>query len=569
MRGEAARGGRARGHLRSRSPADDGRIRPRPAAQPRPAPPAAAGSGAAPRDEAGRRRAGGGRVPLLDRLLRGFTRLPTRCSSANARRSTSTTSSCWRWSCSRGREEIRRSWSGRFELLMVDEFQDTNRRQLEILRLLERENLFTVGDEFQAIYGFRHAEVAIFRERAELLSRTGVEPRADAQLPQPARAGGDGRRRIRGAPGGLHPRARGPREPDPAGGGAGGRAAADPEGRLGGGSAASVAAIAAGLPARRRSGARPRRGCSPAAWRSWSPPGRRAPARSSCCCGRSGTSPCTSARCSSRGSPRSPRPGPTGRAARSKTCSPTCGCSPTRSTRWRCTRSLAGPLGGVSRDGLALLALAAQERGVAGLRAGVGGRRRELGLAARRRAGAASGFCVPSSSRSAPAPRCGRSGELIARALRAAGAAERARPRAGGGRRRAGQRPQARPPGAPLRSERGPRPAGLPRPRRLPEGAGPRRARRTRPALSDSRRGAADEHPRRQGAGVPGRVRRRPRPRAQHADAGTARRRRAHRPAAAAPRRRREHARRSSTRRCARSAAPRKPSRRTGSCTWR
>ncbi len=72
-----------------------------------------------------------------------------------------------------GRGEIRESWSGRFELVMVDEFQDTNRRQLEILRLLERENLFTVGDGFQAIYGFRHAEVAIFRERAELLSPSG------------------------------------------------------------------------------------------------------------------------------------------------------------------------------------------------------------------------------------------------------------------------------------------------------------------------------------------------------------------------------------------------------------
>ena len=71
-----------------------------------------------------------------------------------------------------GRPEIRDSWSGRFELVMVDEFQDTNRRQLEILRLLERGNLFTVGDEFQAIYGFRHAEVAIFRDRAELLSRS-------------------------------------------------------------------------------------------------------------------------------------------------------------------------------------------------------------------------------------------------------------------------------------------------------------------------------------------------------------------------------------------------------------
>ena len=73
-----------------------------------------------------------------------------------------------------GNAEIRRSWSERFELLMVDEFQDTNHRQLAILRLLENDNLFTVGDEFQAIYGFRHADVAIFRERAELLAAGGA-----------------------------------------------------------------------------------------------------------------------------------------------------------------------------------------------------------------------------------------------------------------------------------------------------------------------------------------------------------------------------------------------------------
>ncbi len=73
-----------------------------------------------------------------------------------------------------GRREIRRSWAERFELLMVDEFQDTNRRQLELLQMLDRDNLFTVGDEFQAIYGFRHAEVEIFRERAGLLSASGA-----------------------------------------------------------------------------------------------------------------------------------------------------------------------------------------------------------------------------------------------------------------------------------------------------------------------------------------------------------------------------------------------------------
>ncbi len=63
------------------------------------------------------------------------------------------------------RAALRGAWSERFELLMVDEFQDTNRRQLEIVRALDRGNLFTVGDEFQSIYGFRHADVSLFRER--------------------------------------------------------------------------------------------------------------------------------------------------------------------------------------------------------------------------------------------------------------------------------------------------------------------------------------------------------------------------------------------------------------------
>ena len=48
---------------------------------------------------------------------------------------------------------------------MVDEFQDTNRLQLDVLEALERDNLFAVGDELQSIYRFRHADVTIFRER--------------------------------------------------------------------------------------------------------------------------------------------------------------------------------------------------------------------------------------------------------------------------------------------------------------------------------------------------------------------------------------------------------------------
>jgi ATP-dependent exoDNAse (exonuclease V) beta subunit len=66
--------------------------------------------------------------------------------------------------------DIRAAWSERFELMMIDEFQDTNARQLAILSALERENLFTVGDEMQAIYGFRDADVEIFRSRSDALA---------------------------------------------------------------------------------------------------------------------------------------------------------------------------------------------------------------------------------------------------------------------------------------------------------------------------------------------------------------------------------------------------------------
>ena len=69
------------------------------------------------------------------------------------------------------RPEIREREQLRFRSLMVDEFQDTNRLQCELIDLVadgpgERE-LFFVGDEFQSIYGFRHADVAVFRERRE------------------------------------------------------------------------------------------------------------------------------------------------------------------------------------------------------------------------------------------------------------------------------------------------------------------------------------------------------------------------------------------------------------------
>jgi ATP-dependent helicase/nuclease subunit A len=70
-------------------------------------------------------------------------------------------------------EDVRRHWSERLELLMVDEFQDTSPRQLAVLRALERDNLFTVGDAWQSIYGFRHADVGLFRARRAELAEQG------------------------------------------------------------------------------------------------------------------------------------------------------------------------------------------------------------------------------------------------------------------------------------------------------------------------------------------------------------------------------------------------------------
>src|SRR5580698_4637545 len=55
------------------------------------------------------------------------------------------------------REKLNR----RYEFLMVDEYQDTNRSQYELMRLLsaDRGNIAVVGDEDQSIYGWRGANI--------------------------------------------------------------------------------------------------------------------------------------------------------------------------------------------------------------------------------------------------------------------------------------------------------------------------------------------------------------------------------------------------------------------------
>jgi DNA helicase-2/ATP-dependent DNA helicase PcrA len=55
--------------------------------------------------------------------------------------------------------QVRRSLSSRYQYIMVDEYQDTNRLQADLVRLLAdaHQNVMAVGDDSQSIYSFRGA----------------------------------------------------------------------------------------------------------------------------------------------------------------------------------------------------------------------------------------------------------------------------------------------------------------------------------------------------------------------------------------------------------------------------
>lgn len=61
------------------------------------------------------------------------------------------------------REDIRAAWQQKFAYILIDEFQDINRIQYEIVKMLagDTQNLFVVGDDDQSIYRFRGAKPEI------------------------------------------------------------------------------------------------------------------------------------------------------------------------------------------------------------------------------------------------------------------------------------------------------------------------------------------------------------------------------------------------------------------------
>jgi DNA helicase II / ATP-dependent DNA helicase PcrA len=58
-------------------------------------------------------------------------------------------------------EKVRQHYQRRFQYVLVDEYQDTNRPQYELIKLLasEHHNICAVGDEDQSIYSWRGADI--------------------------------------------------------------------------------------------------------------------------------------------------------------------------------------------------------------------------------------------------------------------------------------------------------------------------------------------------------------------------------------------------------------------------
>ena len=73
-------------------------------------------------------------------------------------------------------DDLRQHLSRRFQYLMVDEYQDTNRLQAELVRLLAstHQNVMAVGDDSQSIYSFRGANFRNIMDFPDLFPGTRI-----------------------------------------------------------------------------------------------------------------------------------------------------------------------------------------------------------------------------------------------------------------------------------------------------------------------------------------------------------------------------------------------------------
>ena len=67
------------------------------------------------------------------------------------------------------RPDVLAGWQKKFRYILIDEFQDINRIQYDVIRMLAlpENNLFVVGDDDQAIYGFRGADSSLLFQSRE------------------------------------------------------------------------------------------------------------------------------------------------------------------------------------------------------------------------------------------------------------------------------------------------------------------------------------------------------------------------------------------------------------------
>ena len=62
---------------------------------------------------------------------------------------------------------VAQEYQRQFKEIYIDEYQDSNDVQEELVRAIEKKNVFMVGDVKQSIYGFRQAKPALFMEKFE------------------------------------------------------------------------------------------------------------------------------------------------------------------------------------------------------------------------------------------------------------------------------------------------------------------------------------------------------------------------------------------------------------------